>query len=101
MVLNAIDAMPGGGSLLIGQRVVGRFLCLRFTDSGPGLPEAVRERVFDPFFTTKPQGTGLGLAKVLSVMEGHRGSVECRNEAGGGATFEFILPLSRKDADTA
>ena len=101
VVLNAIDAMPGGGSLLIGQRVVGKFLCLRFTDSGPGLPEAVRERVFDPFFTTKPQGTGLGLAKVLSVMEGHRGSVECRNEAGGGTTFEFILPLSRKDTDMA
>jgi len=99
VVLNAIDAMPGGGKLLIGQRIVGKFLCLRFTDSGPGLPEAVRERVFDPFFTTKPQGTGLGLAKVLSVMEGHRGSVECRNETGGGATFEFILPLSRRDAE--
>lgn len=101
VVLNAIDAMPGGGKLLIGQRVEGKFLFLRFTDSGPGLPEAVRERVFDPFFTTKPQGTGLGLAKVLSVMEGHRGSVECRNEPGGGATFEFILPLSRKDAAIA
>jgi len=97
VVLNAIDAMPGGGKLLIGQRIDGKFLCLRFTDSGPGLPEAVRERVFDPFFTTKPQGTGLGLAKVLSVMEGHRGSVECRNETGGGATFEFILPLSKRD----
>ncbi|MDE0853250.1 MAG: ATP-binding protein [Nevskia sp.] len=97
VVLNAIDAMSGGGKLLIGQRVLGKFLHLRFTDSGPGLPEAVRQHVFDPFFTTKPQGTGLGLAKVVSVMEGHHGSVECHNEAGGGATFEFILPLSRKN----
>lgn len=96
VVLNAVDAMPAGGHLHISQRIDGASLRLLFSDNGTGIPESVRERVFDPFFTTKTQGTGLGLAKVLSVMEGHRGSVECRNAAGGGAEFEFILPLSRR-----
>lgn len=96
VVLNAIDAMPEGGRLVIRQWADGKSLHLLFSDNGPGLPDGIRERVFDPFFTTKPQGTGLGLAKVMSVMEGHHGNVECRNEPGGGASFEFILPLSRR-----
>ena len=62
-------------------------------DSGPGIPEDVRNKIYDPFFTTKPigQGTGLGLSTVYSIIERHKGSIEYK--AGeGGACFEIRLP---------
>lgn len=102
LVLNAIDAMQGGGTLHIQLNRVGDTVHAAFTDSGQGIPPDIQEKIFNPFFTTKPHGTGLGLAKVFSVMESHDGRVECRSEAGRGATFILILPISaRKTADVA
>jgi signal transduction histidine kinase len=68
---------------------------LTVLDSGPGLPEAILGRVFDPFFTTKSKGSGLGLAKVQSIMESHGGQVRYRKLAGYGACFDLVFPAAR------
>jgi signal transduction histidine kinase len=95
VVLNAADAMPQGGLLTVKLMVVGEDLTIRFADSGAGVPEEIIDRIFDPFFTTRTHGSGLGLAKVRSVLEAHQGRVDCWNVSGGGAVFEFIIPLTK------
>jgi len=92
LVLNAIDAMEQGGRLLVTLSRQEGMAVISFTDTGPGVPQEIIERIFNPFFTTKPQGTGLGLAKVFAVMEHHGGRVECKSPAGKGATFSLMLP---------
>jgi PAS domain S-box-containing protein len=69
---------------------------LRVADNGPGVPEALRERVFDPFFTTKPdgEGTGVGLALCRTIAKAHGGSIAVEDTPGGGATFVVTLPLA-------
>ncbi|HXQ98845.1 MAG TPA: ATP-binding protein, partial [Pseudomonas sp.] len=62
------------------------------TDTGLGIDPEIAERIFNPFVTTKASGTGLGLAKVFSIMENHDGRVECVSEQGAGATFHLYLP---------
>lgn len=99
LVLNAIDAMKGGGRLTIHLALDGEGLRLSFADTGEGIPQDLQEKIFNPFFTTKPRGTGLGLAKVFSVMESHRGRVECKSRPGEGSVFILVLPVcSRKAA---
>jgi two-component system, sporulation sensor kinase E len=97
LILNAIDAMPDGGRLSLttahgqtdNQRCVTR---ISVTDTGLGIDPEIAERIFNPFVTTKASGTGLGLAKVFSIMENHDGRVECVSEQGAGATFHLYLP---------
>jgi nitrogen fixation/metabolism regulation signal transduction histidine kinase len=97
LILNAIDAMPEGGKLslsiarepLDGERPITR---ISVTDTGQGVDPQVIQRIFNPFVTTKASGTGLGLAKVFSIMENHDGRVECISEQGAGATFNLYLP---------
>jgi len=91
LVLNAIDAMPEGGTLQLGIVAKGPITQLSFTDNGRGIPTDMLERIFNPFFTTKASGTGLGLAKVFSIMESHDGRVECLSAPGQGATFNLYL----------
>jgi signal transduction histidine kinase len=73
----------------------GKEAVLRVTDTGPGVPEALRERVFDPFFTTKPdgEGTGVGLALCRTIAKAHGGSISVREAEGGGADFVVRLPV--------
>jgi signal transduction histidine kinase len=94
--LNAIDAMDKGGRLTIHLDCQEDWLRVRFTDTGSGIAKDIVDKIFDPFFTTKPHGSGLGLAKVFSVMESHRGRIECQSQAGAGATFTLILPISKR-----
>jgi signal transduction histidine kinase len=94
LLLNAIDAMDKGGHLTIRLDRQENWLRVSFSDTGPGIPKDIADKIFDPFFTTKPRGTGLGLAKVFSVMENHQGRVECKSQPGAGATFTLILPVS-------
>lgn len=92
LALNAIDAMPEGGELLITGVAGPSGYELEIADSGPGLSEEVRRRAFEPFFTTKNTGTGLGLAIVYRIAEAHGGDVVAKNCAAQGAAFTLRLP---------
>ncbi|HZR17417.1 MAG TPA: PAS domain S-box protein [Verrucomicrobiae bacterium] len=109
--VNARDAMPGGGRLLIetSERELdeefvrlhpdtrpGRYACLSVSDSGTGIPPQVLPHIFEPFFTTKEsgKGTGLGLATVFGIVKQHQGFIEVANNPTGGARFDILLPLS-------
>lgn len=92
LVLNAIDAMPGGGELLIGGCQTEDHVELIVADTGPGLRDDVVPRIFEPFFTTKGSGTGLGLAIVSRIAEVHQGQISAANRPSGGAQFTLQLP---------
>lgn len=92
LVLNAIDAMPTGGRLTIGIASSEDTTIISIADTGHGVETDMIERIFSPFVTTKASGTGLGLAKVFSIMENHDGRVECVSTIGQGATFNLYLP---------
>ena len=97
LAINAIQAMPEGGTLKVGAglrrtRYKKAYVDLVFTDSGPGIPEEVKEKIFDPFFTTRSMGTGLGLSISLQIAREHGGNLTARNLAQGGAAFRLSLP---------
>ena len=109
LVRNAEDVMPEGGKITIRTRnvpatdikgrlaevmAVGDYVLIEVSDTGPGIPEDVREKIFDPFFTTKPmgKGTGLGLATVYGIVKQSGGYVFCDSAPGQGATFRIYLP---------
>jgi PAS domain S-box-containing protein len=95
LIVNAVDAMPHGGSLTICCQPNGNRLRLRFADSGTGMNEEVRERVFEPFYTTKGvQGTGLGLAVSYGIIERHQGLISVESKLGRGTTFYIDLPVA-------
>jgi PAS domain S-box-containing protein len=94
LLQNAIDAMDGAGSLKLWSRKELGFVELGVQDSGPGIPESVRERIFDPFFTTKPEGSGLGLAISRTIIQDHGGSLRMESTPGRGTTFIIRLPLA-------
>jgi signal transduction histidine kinase/ActR/RegA family two-component response regulator len=95
MIFNAVDAMPGGGTLTLAARAEGEQVLLSVGDTGTGMTEEVRSRVFDPFFTTKGKaGMGLGLAVSYGIIRRHEGSVEVASEAGRGTTFTIRLPAA-------
>jgi signal transduction histidine kinase len=66
---------------------------LRLADTGPGVPEELREEIFNPFVTTKKTGVGLGLSIVSKIVDGHHGSIHVENGPGGGAVFTLFFPL--------
>jgi PAS domain S-box-containing protein len=93
VAVNAAQAMQKGGRLTVRARLDGAFARVELADTGPGIPEEVRHRIFEPFFTTKASGTGLGLAVVKRIVEGHRGEVSVSSPPGGGAVFTLRLPV--------
>jgi signal transduction histidine kinase len=91
---NARDAMPGGGTFTVATRQNGGQVELRFGDTGPGVPEELRERIFEPFFTYgKREGVGLGLSIARRIVEEHGGRLWIEGGEEGGATFVLSLPL--------
>jgi PAS domain S-box-containing protein len=99
LVVNARDAMPRGGRLMLATRNVrsltGSYVRLTVTDTGEGMTDDVRARVFEPFFTTKPQGqgSGLGLATAYGIIEQANGQIRVESTLGKGSAFSVILPV--------
>jgi two-component system NtrC family sensor kinase len=97
---NAADAMPEGGTIRVATRSAEDLDEIRISDTGPGIPEDLREKIFEPFFTTKPvgAGTGLGLAIAYSVVQAHSGSLTVETAPGGGACFVIGIPRQTAQA---
>jgi two-component system sensor histidine kinase PilS (NtrC family) len=94
--LNAMEAMPAEGELVISTENTDGFATITFRDTGPGIGTEELEKIFYPFFTTKEQGTGLGLAIAYRIVEEHRGSIKLKSTPGSGSTFEIILPKAHE-----
>ncbi|HEY8610047.1 MAG TPA: ATP-binding protein [Roseomonas sp.] len=97
IVGNAADAIEGQGRIQVATRTEGGDYVIEVSDSGPGVPEAIRGRIFEPFFTTKPvgAGTGLGLSIAYAVVEAHHGGIAVDDAPGGGARFTIRVPMER------
>lgn len=99
LVLNAVDAMPEGGTVTVSTHDSERDVSLEVRDTGTGLTPEERDRLFTPYYTTKHHGTGLGLAIVQSVVSDHGGSISVMSEPGKGTAF--IIRLPKHPADQA
>jgi signal transduction histidine kinase len=97
LVLNARDAMPAGGTVIVRARSDTREGCVTFEviDTGVGIEQDNLERVFDPFFTTRAEGTGMGLSIVEQLTSLHGGDVEVTSTLGEGTTFTVHWPSRR------
>ncbi len=95
--VNALEAMPGGGSLDVGASMRKDSVEITFRDSGVGIPSGDMEKVFYPFFTTKAEGTGLGLSIVYRIIEDHRGRISVASTPGSGTTFSISIPRNHAD----
>ncbi len=93
-ILNAMDALPHGGTITVRARRAGSELAIEVSDSSAGLSKEECERLFTPYYTTKQHGTGLGLAIVQSVVSDHGGRISVESEPGKGATFRIELPAA-------
>ncbi len=94
LILNALDAMPGGGSLTISMKQAGRFIEILFKDTGTGIDKTALDRIFDPFYTTKTpgKGTGLGLSICYGIIKDHNGTINVKSGKGEGTEFIIRLP---------
>jgi signal transduction histidine kinase len=92
LALNAMDAMPQGGTLTLRTRQSGNRVVMEVADTGTGLTPEECERLFTPYYTSKPHGTGLGLAIVQSIISDHGGRIGVRSQPGRGTTFIIELP---------
>jgi signal transduction histidine kinase len=97
LILNAVQAIKGGGLITIRTRVAGGVCAVDVEDTGCGIPTHVLPRIFDPFFTTKGtgEGTGLGLSVSLGIVERHGGQILVESQVGRGTVFTVCLPFAR------
>ena len=91
LIANAAEATPERGTVVLDAKREAGALELSVTDTGPGVPPAIREKVFDAFFTTRTEGTGLGLAVAKQLVEAHGGKISVADRPGGGARFAITL----------
>lgn len=113
LVLNARDAMPDGGTIILATKIVGRlpdleghrastvdeqWIEITVADTGIGMPPAVLERAFDPFFTTKGQGNGLGLSQVLGFAQQSTGDVQVDSQEGRGTVVHLVFPIMARES---
>jgi len=95
LIRNAVEAMPGGGTLSISATKQGNTVNLEVSDTGEGISETTLRNLFQPFYTTKASGMGLGLVYCKRAVEAHRGEISADSKRGEGTTFSVALPLSR------
>lgn len=103
IMINAIQAMPGGGSLTIeldcnAKDKQGRWVVIRFRDTGKGIPKNKLFRIFDFYYSTKLNGTGLGLSVAQQIIEEHGGRIEVESKEGSGSIFSILLPKDKKNS---
>jgi signal transduction histidine kinase len=96
LTINAIQAMPKGGEILLSTHPGDRHLAIQVRDEGSGVSDQDRERIFDPFYTTKESGTGLGLAISHQIVQQHGGNLTARRNPGRGMTFTVQLPWDHR-----
>jgi PAS domain S-box-containing protein len=101
LVLNAVEAMPGGGRLLISLDRRGDDAVIMVSDTGKGIPPEHRSRIFQLFYTTRKGGSGLGLATTFRIVQLHNGSIDFVSEVGRGTAFRIELPLARGQSAAA
>src|SRR5205823_902789 len=111
LCVNARDAMPDGGAIIISARNVtlseteakrfvgahpGNYVLLRVSDTGSGIPPEIIDKIFEPFFTTKEigKGTGLGLSTVITIIKSHGGFLDLESKVGTGTSFNVYLPAA-------
>jgi len=101
IILNALDAMPGGGQLSIQTKQQDGQAIIKISDTGLGIKPEHLPRIFDPFFTTKGigKGTGLGLSISFAIIKEHEGQILVDSQVGQGTTFTIILPVSLAEKD--
>jgi signal transduction histidine kinase len=100
LLVNACEMMPGGGQITVREEGkadsrlggLGEAVVIRVTDTGPGIPQSIRDKIFQPFFSTKEEGTGLGLSIATRIIEDHGGRLELESQENAGATFIITLP---------
>ncbi|MGW8283508.1 MAG: sensor histidine kinase [Gemmatimonadota bacterium] len=103
LMINAVEAMPGGGTLTVSTRLDpddDRYVQLDVSDTGHGIPHEVQDRIFDPFFSTKNEtkGVGLGLAVVSGIVRRHGGTITVDSSPGSGTTFTIRLPREPEES---
>jgi PAS domain S-box-containing protein len=101
LILNAIDAMPGGGTLIVGCEELDRRVHAFVEDNGVGISPESRSHIFEPYYTTKNKGTGLGLSSALKVVHAQQGEIKFTTKPGDGTRFTVELPAVSKDPQRA
>jgi len=101
LLLNALQAMPGGGLLRLSGQVLedNRWIQLSIQDTGVGIPPEDMNKLFDPFFSTKEGGVGLGLSIAHRIIDQHRGKIQMESTPGKGTLFTLWLPISQEVND--
>ena len=97
ILINAMQAMPEGGSIDVAISANNKIVTVTFEDQGKGIADDVIEKIWDPFFTTKEMGTGLGLGVVKNLIESHGGSIQIANRVRGGARVTVELPIEQTE----
>jgi signal transduction histidine kinase len=93
LIINAKQAMPDGGQLVVRTSAQGDTAALHLIDTGCGMDEQIASRMFEAFFSTKPGGSGLGLPTTQKIIDGHGGRISVQSEVGQGTQFKIELPV--------